>query len=57
MILLVCGERTEEVMLHFVYRKFWVLPPGGVFAVEMEVFFGNILEVIAKHFIFENSIY
>jgi len=23
---------------------------GGVFAVEMRVFFGNILEVIAKHF-------
>ena len=29
---------------------------GGVFAVEMGVFFGNILEVIAKHFFFENSI-
>lgn len=29
----------------------------GVFAVEMGVFFGDILEVIAKHFIFEKSIY
>jgi len=29
----------------------------GVFAGEIGVFFGDILEVIAKHFIFENSIY
>jgi len=32
-------------------RHYW-----GVFAVEMGVFFGDILEVIAKHFIFEKSI-
>ena len=30
---------------------------GGVFAGEMGVFFGEILEVIAKHFNFEKSIY
>jgi len=29
----------------------------GVFAVEIKVFFGGKVEVIAKHFIFENSIY
>ena len=32
-------------------------PDGGVFAVEIGVFFGDILEVIAKHFNFEKSIY
>jgi hypothetical protein len=30
---------------------------GGVFAGEMRVIFGDVMEVIAKHFIFENSIY
>ena len=30
---------------------------GGVFAVEIGVVFGDILEVIAKHFNFEKSIY
>ena len=30
---------------------------GDVFAVEIGVFFCEILEVIAKHFIFEKSIY
>ena len=30
---------------------------GGVFAVEIGVFFGDKVEVIAKHFIFEKSIY
>jgi hypothetical protein len=30
---------------------------GGVFTGEMGVVFGDLLEVIAKHFIFEKSIY
>ncbi len=30
---------------------------GGVFQVEVGVFFGGKVDVIAKHFIFENSIH